>query len=313
MAEALFTSGPASDARYVSVRDGTDPLLKHARYHCEYLWTLFAPYADAKFTSALGREFDARYWEMYLTVSLIVAGHTVTCPETGRTRCRGRSQGAAHLVRGDLPDGGGDPSSPNYAGCSDHVGEEKIILRYLNSISTKYKDQYAAWLKKGIVSANDAFVIALNPRSIPADTSDTETPRILQAGYTLGLPYITVNPATKKMTGAGINFRDRIIKTTKAGEDDSGKAPAEVMTGVFEREEYRGLTALLCSRVDPRQGVSGRAVSASAPSNVEASVCRGIRNSDGSLILVGYPPPVLSRRRSEWPIQLRDHDFGSWR
>ena len=35
--------------------------------------------------------------------------------------------------------------------------EDKITLRYLNSISTKYDEQYANWLKKGIVSDKDAF------------------------------------------------------------------------------------------------------------------------------------------------------------
>ena len=29
------------------------------------------------------------------------------------------------------------------------VPEEKIVLRYLNSISTKHKDQYSKWLVKG--------------------------------------------------------------------------------------------------------------------------------------------------------------------
>jgi len=78
------------------------------------------------------------------------------------------------------------------------VPQEKIILRYLNSISEKYECQYANWLKKGIVSDKDAFVIALNPREIPFDHADTVPPRILQAGYTVRAPYIVIDRQTAK-------------------------------------------------------------------------------------------------------------------
>jgi hypothetical protein len=75
----------------------------------------------------------------------------------------------------------GTPGSPDYAGgpIEGPVPEEKIILRYLNSISTKHKDQYANWVKKGIVFEKDAFVIAINPWAIPWDHRDGDPPRIL--------------------------------------------------------------------------------------------------------------------------------------
>jgi hypothetical protein len=37
------------------------------------------------------------------------------------------------------------------------VPNEKIILRYLNSISEKYDRQYATWLRKGTVSEKDCL------------------------------------------------------------------------------------------------------------------------------------------------------------
>ena len=79
-------------------------------------------------------------------------------------------------------------------------------MRYLNSISDKYEHQYANWLEKGVVSANDAFVIALNPRKIPFDYADTDPPRILQAGYTVGTPYIVIDRQTAKAVGSGYHF-----------------------------------------------------------------------------------------------------------
>jgi hypothetical protein len=138
----------------------------------------------------------------------------------------------------------GAPDSVDEVG-EGQVPEEKIILRYLNSISTKYK-QYATWLKKGIVSDKDVFVIAINPRASPFDSHDSDPPRILQAGFTVGKPYAIVNRETMKGVGVGYHFRNKILKAPKGKENRQ----AEVPTGAFQSAEYAGLSALLCSRVD---------------------------------------------------------------
>jgi hypothetical protein len=44
---------------------------------------LYEWHADNEFRMELRRTFDARYWEMYLTTSLIFAGYEVTCPKPG--------------------------------------------------------------------------------------------------------------------------------------------------------------------------------------------------------------------------------------
>ena len=68
---------------YRNIRDSKDGVLYRAKHHCEYLWIFFKHYADPDFRTELRNEFDARYWEMYLTVSLILAGFSVTCPKPG--------------------------------------------------------------------------------------------------------------------------------------------------------------------------------------------------------------------------------------
>ena len=120
------------------------------------------------------------------------------------------------------------------------VPNEKIVLRYLNSISTKYKCQYANWLKKGIVSSKDALIIALNPRKISHDRFDTNPPRVLQAAFTIGSPFLTVDRHTRGVVDRGYSFRNLIRKASEEG----------VSTGLFLEEEYGGLSGLLCSRVD---------------------------------------------------------------
>jgi hypothetical protein len=246
MLTRLFMDGDASDPAYGNIREAKDGPLRSARHRCEYLWILFQAHADAEFRNELRREFDARYWEMYLTMSLILAGYEVTCPKP-----EGPDVGI--FYKGQRIWFEATTATPGKPGAPDSVGEadgqvpsEKIMLRYLNSISTKYKEQYATWLRKGVLSEKDAFIIAINPRAIAFDHVDSNPPRILQAGYNLGGAYGIVDPKTMKGVGVGYHFRDKILKAPK-GDEDKG---AEVPSGVFQNREYAGLSGLLVSRVD---------------------------------------------------------------
>jgi hypothetical protein len=240
MLTPLFTNDEASDVGYRNIRDAKKGALRFARWHCEYLWIIFQTHADKEFQKEMRSNFDARYWEMYLTCSLIFAGHAVTCPKPGPDV--GIVYKGQRIWFEATSPTCGTPGSGDYAGgpVEGAVPEEKIILRYLNSISTKYKEQYANWMTKGTVSEKDAFVIAINPWEIPWDHQDADPPRILQAGYTIGTPYGEVERETLKPIRTGYQSRDKIMK----------KSEASVDTGVFQREEYHGLTALLCSRAE---------------------------------------------------------------
>jgi type I restriction enzyme S subunit len=177
---------------------------------------------------------------MYLTCALMFSGHAVTCPKPGPDV--GITYKGRHIWFEATSPSPGKPGSPDYAGgpVEGPVPEEKIILRYLNSISTKHNEQYLNWLKKGIVSEKDAFVIAINPWAIPWDHRDGDPPRVLQAGYTIGTPYGEAERETLKPIGIGYHSRHKIMKGPEAYVD----------TGVFQREEYKNLSALLCSRAE---------------------------------------------------------------
>jgi hypothetical protein len=117
---------------------------------------------------------------------------------------------------------------------------EKLILRYLSSISEKVGRQYPRWLNAGAVSPEDALVVALNPRPLGHEYGDTTPPRILQAAFTLGQPYVTIDSRTAETVGAGFLFRNEIEKASGAA----------VTTGVFQSPDYVALSGLLCSRID---------------------------------------------------------------
>ena len=130
---------------------------------------------------------------------------------------------------------------------------EEMVLRYLNSISEKCERQYASWLAKGHVSKDDAFAIAINPRNIPFESGDTEPPRILQAGYTIGPLYVVIDRATGLAVRTGYHYREHIEKTGKvddASDTNKKKEPPKITTGVFQDRKHDGMSALLCSRVD---------------------------------------------------------------
>jgi hypothetical protein len=152
--------------------------------------------------------------------------------------------------------GPGDPGKPDYVAAPKegevyNVPNEKMVLRYLNSISEKYERKYANWIEKGHVSKEDAFVIALNPRRIPFDSADTNPPRILQAAYTLGPQYLTLDKTTAQIVGSGYHFRGSIRKAAKTDDaDGASKGGTEIPTGVFQDGQHNGLSALLCSRAE---------------------------------------------------------------
>ena len=254
MPKPLFTNDEASSAGYRNIRDAKNGPLYSARLRCEYYWVFFEPYADKEFLKELREKFDARYWEMHLTASLILNGYEVTCPKPGPdVGIVYRGQRVWFEAVSPTP---GDPSKPDYVAAPTlgevyEVPNEKMVLRYLNSISEKYERQYASWLEKGCVSKSDAFVVALNPRLIPFESADMHPPRILQAAYTLGPQYLTVDHTTAQVVGSGYHFRGSIKKTSN--EQDAGGSPkpgAEVSTGVFQDRQHNGLSGLLCSRVD---------------------------------------------------------------
>ena len=246
---SFFTNGPASDFGYENVRAARNEFTARARENCEALWKIYAPYADAHFLIEVKRSFDARYWEMYLATFLIHEGYDISCPKPGPD-VGIEVSGRRIWFEATCPTRGAD-GSPNQvpkrrassAGqlpVVEDVPNERMILRYLNSIATKYNEQYVAWLKQGVVCEADSFIIAINPRGLGHDHADTSPPRVLQAAFEVGNPYVSIDSETMTKIDEGYMFRDKIEKASGS----------EVPTGVFNRDEYIGLSGLLCSRVD---------------------------------------------------------------
>lgn len=251
MAETpLFTDDHATDISYCNVRAARNDHMRKVRENCESLWKIYEPHADSQFRIEIRSNFDVRYWEMYLTTFLIQEGYAVYCPKRGGPDVGIDFDGRRIWFEATSPTRGEDgtrdqvpeirPSALGNEPIAQKVPNEGMVLRYLGSISEKYKKQFASWQQSKIVGPEDAFVIAINARRLEHGRTDTDPPRILQAAFFIGPPYIGIDGDTLKPVDSGYKFRKTITKLSGA----------PVPTGVFQSDEYAGLSGLLCSRVN---------------------------------------------------------------
>jgi len=93
----------------------------------------------------------------------------------------------------------GVPSIESLEGISDMYEIDDLIkLRIANSIKSK-KDQYNRFLKEGIVSENDLYIIALcSPFQYPDFPGE---PRVVRTVFSMGKPVITLNASTLEKMG----------------------------------------------------------------------------------------------------------------
>jgi hypothetical protein len=192
MCDRLFSAGDAGDRAYVNLRDLKNEWTEPAREFA--LWERFCGFADPHFLTEVRRDFHARFWEMYLTCALQEyanqQGAVLSCPKPGPDilleRDGNRVWVEAVVATNGLP---GRPDSvvePNPDG-SGKIPEEKLVLRYANAISEKYR-KYRGYLRDGIIHKNDAFVIAINGAALSYKWTQaaSDAPRFLKAVYPLG-------------------------------------------------------------------------------------------------------------------------------
>jgi hypothetical protein len=80
----LFSPGEAEDP-YCNLRDMVTPIARAGKEFAEQLWMQYYPYADANFLTEIRQDFHARFWEMYLTCTLLQQSHqygySISCPK----------------------------------------------------------------------------------------------------------------------------------------------------------------------------------------------------------------------------------------
>jgi hypothetical protein len=247
MPSLLFSLGPATDPAYLNLRAGETEWLVAARTRVEALWAEFYTFADPNFLTEIRRNFQARFWEMYLTCTMLQhaesRGYRVSCPKHGpdillelqTSRIWVEAVAATNGTPG-LP----DTLQPNPKGDTT-IPEEKIVLRYTNAIQEKYR-KYQRYLRDGRVGKNDAYVIAINAANLLHRWTQAEddVPRFVKAVYPLGQYQLLLDRITGDIVG---RQNERRFEITKA----SGK---KVAVHAFMDRRSRGISGVLCSFAD---------------------------------------------------------------
>ena len=231
----------ATDPVYIFLRDDDGHEAIELRHYAESLWDKYHTYEDRHFLVEIGRDFDARFWEMYLACTFMDNGHTISSADKGPDIQI--NHGAKIIWIEAIVPKSGDPSKPDSVpplrmNVAQKVPDEQIILRYRSAIHDKYFDKYCKYLTDGIISRDDCYVIALN--GCRNRHGDYEPPRIVRSVLPFGWPVVTVDTASHKVVNRGYQYRSYLRKA-------SGK---KVDTDIFVKSEYKHISAVLFSNVN---------------------------------------------------------------
>jgi type I restriction enzyme S subunit len=182
------------------------------------------------------REFNARFWEMYLTCALLERasefGYSLSCPKR-KDGCpdillelkgeriwieavaatngeAGRPDSLVEpriptIVVGDRADEQQEMDLPIEPGAAESgkIPEGKIVLRYTTAIREKYM-KYLHYRRKGIVRKDDAYVVAVNKSGLAYRWASAaiDLPRFLKAVYPIGELEVLIDKKARKVVGA---------------------------------------------------------------------------------------------------------------
>ncbi|MGV3605720.1 MAG: hypothetical protein ACO1RA_04870 [Planctomycetaceae bacterium] len=237
MPDGIFSISDAKDKIYIALRDNSK--FEKSRKFIEYLWSKFAPYADHGFIAKIANDFQTRFWEMYLAVSVMKNGHSITSDESGpdvKVTTFDTPIWIEAINRGI----GNSPDSLELTPqCEENGGmvpEEAIVLRLNGAVKQKHK-KYLNYLRQNIIADNSPFVIAVNGHDLPFQWCDTQPSYILQALLPIGADAISINTTTLEITSRGYALRPKIVR--RSGES--------IDTTIFQNSKYRGVSGVLYS------------------------------------------------------------------
>ena len=207
------------DPLYETIRDSLQSIGIKAKGMAELLWKEYEPYADPDFRVQIAQDFQARFWEMYLTTSLLRAG----CIVVKKVDPKGPD---IHILYGNksvwveaVTPGSGDPTLPDSVPpfrptptpTVGDVPDEQLKLRILSAISDKNR-KWQVYTEKGLIGLNDPYIIAVNTCKIPLGFVDRDPPRIVRCVFDIGHSYIRFNRDSGKAIESGVHRSGGIVK-----------------------------------------------------------------------------------------------------
>ncbi|WP_067564239.1 hypothetical protein [Halofilum ochraceum] len=240
----VFREGvAATDPAYINLRDSDSDPARAARELTESLWLRYSPYADDHFLDCIPHEFDERFWEMYLTCSLLELGFDVHCPKPGPDILI-EADGGRVWIEAVTPTSGalGHPDAipePQF-GKAGRVPEEQILLRMRSAIQGKYETKYREYRDKGVIGPDDSYVVAVNGCQLHHAIADDYPPWIAKAVFPIGGLQVALDRESLEVAETSYQYRGVVEKC-------SGSS---VSTDIFLDQDYRDLSGVLYSKVD---------------------------------------------------------------
>jgi hypothetical protein len=243
MSKLLIEGITAIDEKYNWVRDLENSQCIKARKSVENLWQRFEQYADPHFKTEIQKDFDARYWEMYLTCSIDDAGYLPSCPKPGPD-VQIKKEENIIWFEAIAPSGGqtDNPDKvPDYEfGTVRSVPDREITLRLCSAIKEKYNNKYWKYREKKIINETDVYVIAITGCKINYANKEREIPRIIRSVFPIGNLQVSVDQNTFEFSDTSYAYEPEISKISGS----------RVSTSIFMNKKYYYLSAVLYSNVN---------------------------------------------------------------
>lgn len=235
---SFFTSGEAKDPYYKCLRDQAN--LTESREFIESLWQKYAKYADPHFLIEAKRQFHPRFWEMYLTCTLLERGFKIQRFGHEGPEYFFMIENRRIWVEAIAPEAGnGDDKVPDIPEGISYSPAEKIFMRYTHALNEKY-NTYKKALCKGIIKPEDYIILAINSGAIPGASFSIDLPYYVKALLPIGNLQISVDLKTLDSSEPSYQYRDKIIKTNGSS----------VATTSFLNPDFSTFIAVIHSSVD---------------------------------------------------------------
>ena len=207
------------------------------------MWELYRPYADRNFLSSLKHDFHPRFWEMLLCTELLGAGFDLTKEGDSGPEFYMTVNGTRFWLEAVSPNAGtGQDAVPPIEYGPNAVGTvpiEQIVLRITSALREKLS-HYQRARAAGRISAEDGYIICINPSQVPHAKFGTEPSYPSRALY--GVGSLTLN--IDRMSGKVMDQFNAYTPTIKK------KSGADVPTSPFFGMEETSCSAVIYSVMD---------------------------------------------------------------
>jgi len=258
-----FWNEPANDDKssydplYVLNRDSE--LREDVRDYVENLWSRYEPYCgDTNFLGETRRQFQQFTWQMYAGVCLLEAGHILEKAAPEGPDHKAMMNGRRVWVECIAPKAGEGENLAERTiqswtktetgghGMFRPPPDDKIQARLTGALSNKVQ-QYRRWVEKGIVSADDPFIVAIGAGIIPDTDVVRDPPHIVRALFGLGSPALTYEIGSDKEAELVPTYRNEIPRVVKRASGEKN-APISLRGFLDERLYPEASAVIFCSQ-----------------------------------------------------------------